>query len=130
MTTSPKPGYRLVTTATRIPVPGGKLIEELFGRVNTGTDAFSLAHMKAPPGWGEPAQTPAFGELTIIIRGRMQIEMDAETVEISAGQAIWTEAGTKMRYSNPGSEENEYFAVCLPAFSPELAAREPDQGQQ
>ena len=47
--------YRLVTSATRIPVPGGKLIEELFGPVNTGTDGFSLAHMVAPPGWSERA---------------------------------------------------------------------------
>ena len=118
------PGYRLVTSATRIPVPGGKLIEELFGRVNTGTDAFSLAHMVAPPGWGEPAQTPAFGELTVMVRGRMRIEMDGETVEIGPGQAIWTEPGTKVRYGNPFSEESEYFAVCIPAFSPDLARRE------
>jgi mannose-6-phosphate isomerase-like protein (cupin superfamily) len=120
------PGYRLVTTATRIPVPGDKLIEELFGRVNTGTDAFSLAHMVAPPGWGEPAQTPAFGELTIMVRGRMRVEMDAETVEIAAGQAIWTEPGTRVRYSNPGANESEYFAVCIPAFSPDLARRDED----
>jgi mannose-6-phosphate isomerase-like protein (cupin superfamily) len=117
-------GYRIVTTATRIPVPGGKLIEELFGRVNTGTDAFSLAHMIAPAGWGEPAQTPAFGELTIMVRGRMRIEMDGETVEIGPGQAIWTEPGTRVRYSNPGAEESEYFAVCMPAFSPDLARRD------
>ena len=43
------PPYRLVTEPTLVPVPGGKLIEEIFGRVNTGTDEFSLAHMVAPP---------------------------------------------------------------------------------
>lgn len=116
-------GYRLVRSATRIPVPGGKLIEELFGRVNTGTDAFSLAHMKAPPGWEEPAQTPAFGELTILVRGTMRVEMDAETVDVNAGEAIWTEPGVRVRYSNPGPGESEYFAVCIPAFSPDLAGR-------
>jgi mannose-6-phosphate isomerase-like protein (cupin superfamily) len=118
------PGYRIVTAATRVPVPGGKLIEELFGRVNTGTDAFSLAHMVAPPGWAEPAQTPAFGELTVMVRGRMRVEMEGETVEVGAGQAIWTEPGTRVRYSNPGQSESEYFAVCIPAFSPDLAGRE------
>jgi mannose-6-phosphate isomerase-like protein (cupin superfamily) len=118
------PGYRVVTSATRIPVPGGKLIEELFGRVNTGTDAFSLAHMIAPPGWGEPAQKPTFGELTIMVRGRMRVEMDEATVEIGAGEAIWTEPGTRVRYSNPGEGESEYFAVCIPAFSPDRAGRE------
>ncbi len=117
-------GYRLVTTTTRIPVPGGKLIEELFGRVNTGTEGFSLAHMIAPPGWGEPAQTPTFGELTIMVRGKMRIEMDGEAVELGAGQAIWTEPGTKVRYSNPADEPSEYFAVCMPAFSPDQARRD------
>ncbi|MFO0756782.1 MAG: cupin domain-containing protein [Byssovorax sp.] len=118
------PGYKLVTTATRIPVPGGKLIEELFGRVNTKTENFSLAHMIAPPGWGEVAQTPTFGELTIMVRGTMRVEMDGETVDVTAGQAIWTEPGTKVRYSNPASEPNEYFAVCIPAFSPDAARRD------
>jgi mannose-6-phosphate isomerase-like protein (cupin superfamily) len=122
--------YHLVERSTRIPVPGGKLIEELFGRVNTGTDAFSLAHMVAPPGWSEPAQCPAFGELTIMHRGTMRIEVgagaDAETIEVHAGQAFWVEPGVRVRYSNPSGQENEYYAVCIPAFSPETVRREED----
>lgn len=118
--------YRLITSATRIPVPGGKLIEELFGRVNTGTDAFSLAHMVAPAGWAEPAQTPTFGERTIMVRGRMRVDIDDdEHVELGPGQAIWTEPGTRVRYSNPAQEESEYFAVCIPAFAPDRAHRDP-----
>jgi hypothetical protein len=62
-------GYRLVTSASRIPVPGRKLVEEHFGNVNTKTNQFSLAHIVAPPGWGEPFQNPKFGELTIMTRG-------------------------------------------------------------
>jgi len=120
--------YTLVGDPTRIPVPGGKLIEEYFGRVRTKSDAFSLAHMVAPPGWGEPAQTPRFGELTIMVRGAMRIELGEEgaieVVEVAAGQAIWIEPDVRVRYSNPAPEESEYFAVCLPAFSPELARRD------
>jgi mannose-6-phosphate isomerase-like protein (cupin superfamily) len=116
--------YRLATTATRIPVPGGKLIEELMGRVNSNSDDFSLAHMVAPPGWSEPAQTPEFGELTIMIRGCMRIEIDGEHIDLDAGQAIWTEPGKKVRYSNPFENENEYYAVCIPAFGPEAAHRD------
>lgn len=116
--------YRLATTATRIPVPGGKLIEELMGRVNSNSDDFSLAHMVAPPGWSEPAQTPEFGELTIMIRGCMRIEIDGEHIDLDAGQAIWTEPGKKVRYSNPFENENEYYAVCIPAFDPEAAHRD------
>lgn len=118
--------YRLAESATRIPVPGGKLIEELFGRVHTGTEAFSLAHMIAPAGWGEPAQTPEFGELTIMIRGTMTIEVDGETVALGAGQALWVEPGVKVRYSNPSGQECEYYAVCIPAFHPDRAHREED----
>lgn len=126
--------YRLVESTTRIPVPGGKLIEEFFGRVNTETEAFSLAHMVAPPGWTEPTQCPAFGELTIMIRGTMQIEVEADgnagdtnassVLELRAGQAFWIEPGVRVRYSNPYQEEGEYYAVCIPAFSPDLAHRE------
>ena len=118
--------YHLITGVTRVPVPGGKLIEEIVGRVNTGEDRFSLAHMVAPPGWAEPFQTPEFGELTLVVRGRMQLEADGEKVEINAGQAAWTEAGVRVRYSNPFGEESEYYALCLPAFSPDLAHRDGD----
>ncbi|WP_428266309.1 cupin domain-containing protein [Haliangium sp.] len=122
--------YRLVESPSVIPAPGGKLIEELMGRVNTGTEAFSLAHMVAPPGWREPAQRPTFGELTIMIRGTMRIEIgqgDAvETVDLRAGQAFWVEPDVRVRYENPFAEENEYYAVCLPAFAPDAARREPE----
>ena len=117
-------GFTLVTEPTRIPVPGGKLIEELFGEVNTGTKAFSLAHMVAPPGWSEPAQLPDFGELTIMLRGVMRVEVEESSVDVSAGQAIWTEPGRRVRYSNPFDQESEYYAVCMPAFTPGGANRE------
>ncbi|MFN7131250.1 MAG: cupin domain-containing protein [Myxococcales bacterium] len=119
------PGFRLIERPTRIPVPGGKLIEEIYGRVNTGSAELSVAHMVAPPGWGEPAQTPRFGELTVMLRGRMRIDLGEDSVELGAGQAIWVEPGQRVRYGNPFDVECEYFAVCLPAFSPELANREP-----
>lgn len=121
--------YVVVGDPTRIPVPGGKLIEEYFGRVRTGTSTLSLAHMIAPPGWGEPAQTPRFAELTMMVRGTMRIEIGEraeEVVELRAGQAIWIEPDVTVRYSNPYDAENEYYAICLPAFSPELARRAPD----
>ncbi|ACY18091.1 cupin domain-containing protein [Haliangium ochraceum] len=118
--------YRLVESSTTIPVPGGKRIEEFFGRVNTETDAFSLAHMIAPPGWTEPAQRPTFGELTIMVRGTMDIEVGEDTVTLRAGQAFWVEPDVRVRYSNNSQEEGEYYAVCMPAFSPDGARREPE----
>ena len=115
--------YQHITTATRIPVPGDKLIEELIGLASTGTDRFSLAHMVAPPRWSEPPQTPEFGELTIMLRGRLRIRIGADTITLEAGQALWTEAGETVHYGNPFDEECEYYAICIPAFSPERANR-------
>ncbi|HJK91054.1 MAG TPA: cupin [Polyangiaceae bacterium LLY-WYZ-15_(1-7)] len=123
-------GYRIVDEPTRIPVPGDKLIEEMVGRVNTGHETLSVAHMVAPPGWGEPAQTPEFLEVTVMLRGTMRVELgpaeSLEVVDVKAGQTIVVEAGTRVRYANPHDEENEYWAICVPAFSPEAAHREED----
>ncbi len=116
--------YRVVRAPIRIPVPGGKLIEEHVGRVVSSTETVSVAHMIAPPGWGEPPQTPRFLEVTVMVRGRMQIEVGGDTVVLAARESIVVEAGERVRYSNPFAEECEYFAVCAPAFSPDLAGRE------
>lgn len=116
--------YRLISSPVAIPVPGGKRIGELFGRVATGEDRFSLAHMVAPPHWTEPPQRPEFGELTIMIRGRLQIQVADEELTLAAGQALWVEPGVRVHYRNPFDQECEYYAICLPAFSPELAGRE------
>lgn len=117
-------GYTHVKQATRIEAPGGKLIEEIFGRVSTESGELSIAHMVAPPGWDEPAQTPEFAEMTVMVRGRMRIEVDEDVVEVSAGEAIRIEPGVRVHYANPYDEENEYYAICLPAFSPDTVHRD------
>ncbi|GAA3428267.1 cupin domain-containing protein [Streptosporangium sandarakinum] len=114
---------RRIDSATRIPVPGGKVIDEYVGRVNSGDETVSIAHMKAPAGWEEPAQTPEFAEYTLVLRGTVIVEHAGGTTEVGAGQAFVSEPGEKIRYSS-GPEGAEYVAVCLPAFSPEGAGRE------
>ncbi|MCC5925695.1 MAG: cupin domain-containing protein [Bacteroidetes bacterium] len=109
---------------TRIPVPGNKLIEEFIGRASTGHEKVSVAHMIAPPGWGEPAQTPEFDEITIMIRGKMQVILDGEEQILHAGEVLQCSRGITVQYSNPYDEENEYWAICLPAFSVDSARRE------
>jgi mannose-6-phosphate isomerase-like protein (cupin superfamily) len=118
----------LISAPTRIPVPGGKVIDEYVGRVTSGTEAVSVAHMIAPGGWSEPAQQPEFDEVTVVLRGVVNVEVtDADgatrTLEVPARQAVVTKAGERVRYST-GSEETEYVAVCLPAFSPETVNRD------
>ena len=113
-----------IAAPTRIPVPGGKVIEEYVGRVTTGSAAASVAHMVAPGGWEEPAQTPDFDEVTLVLRGCVRVEHDGGSLDVRAGQAVLTRAGERVRYTTPGDEGAEYVAVCLPAFAPELAHRE------
>jgi len=117
---------QLVPSPTTIPVPGGKTIDEHVGRVNTGTEHVSIAHMVAPAGWTEPAQTPAFEELTLVLRGTLVVEHDGGTLEVHAGQSVITFAGERVRYSTRPGAGAEYVAVCLPAFAPELAHRHED----
>ena len=107
-----------------VPTTDGKLIEEHVGGASTGTSAYSLAHMVAPPHWSEPHQTPSFDEFTIVVRGRKRFEIDGDVVELQAGQALLIKGGARVRYSNPFEEECEYWSVCVPAFSPDTVNRE------
>ena len=50
----------LYASPARIPVPGGKIIEEHIGAASTSEARVSVAHMTAPAGWSEPFQTPEF----------------------------------------------------------------------
>ena len=115
---------QLVPAPTRIPVPGGKTIDEYVGHVTTATPEVSVAHMVAPGGWEEPAQTPDFDEITVVLRGAVRVEHDGGVFEVVAGQAVITRAGERVRYSTPVGEGAEYVAVCLPAFAPDLAHRD------
>ena len=79
--------------------------------------------MKAPAGWEEPAQTPDFDEVTLVLAGSVRVDHDGGTLDVGAGQAVLTRAGERVRYS-VGESGAEYVAVCLPAFAPDLAHRD------
>ena len=113
---------RLIETPTIIPVPGGKVIQEHVGRVNTGTAAVSIAHMKSPAGWSEPGQRPEFDEYTTVLSGFMRVEDNNGHTDVHAGQSIHCAPGEWIRYSTP--EGCEYMAVCLPAFHPDTVHRD------
>jgi mannose-6-phosphate isomerase-like protein (cupin superfamily) len=116
----------LIEAPTRIPVPGGKIIDEYVGRVNSGESAVSVARMVAPGGWVEPAQRPGFDEVTLVLKGSVTVEHDGGVFEVRAGQAVVTRAGERVRYTTPDEGGAEYVAICLPAFHPETAHRDPD----
>jgi mannose-6-phosphate isomerase-like protein (cupin superfamily) len=114
---------KLIPTPTRIPVPGGKLLDEYVGRVNSGDRAVSVAHMRSPAGWSEPGQRPDFDEFTIVLNGALRVEHESGIMNVTGGQAVVASKGEWVRYSTP--EGAEYIAVCLPAFTVETVHRDP-----
>lgn len=116
----------LIAVPTRVEAAGTKpkLIDEYVGRVNTGTNGVSVAHMRSPGGWLEPGQTPEFDEYTVVLRGTLRVEHLEGIVEVNAGQAVFTPKGVWIRYSTPGDDGAEYVAICLPAFTPGTVHRD------
>jgi|SRR6187200_3375637 mannose-6-phosphate isomerase-like protein (cupin superfamily) len=116
----------LISAPARIPAAGTepKLIDEYVGRASTGEDRVSVAHMRSPSGWVEPAQRPDFDEVTVVLRGAVRVEHEGGALDVAAGQAALVRAGEWVRYSTPGADGAEYVSVCLPAFSPDTVHRE------
>ena len=122
---------RLIQSPTRVAAAGTKpkLIDEYLGRVNSGHSNVSVARMRSPEGWVEPAQTPEFEEHTLVLSGMLRVESGPpgaapETIDVRAGELVSVPAGERVRYSTPEPGGAEYVAICLPAFSPGLVHRE------
>ena len=99
-----------------------KRIREVTGRVNTGEQRLSIAHMTSPPGWSEPWQQPDFDEWTYVLSGSVRVDHDGGSFDVAAGQAVRAVAGERVRYSTPDGAD--YVAVCLPAFAPQTVHRD------
>ena len=116
----------LIEKPTRIAAAGNqpKLIDEYVGRVNSRTEALSIAHMRSPGGWQEPRQKPEFDEFTLVLRGMLRVEHEHGSIDVRAGQAVIAARGERIRYATPEADGAEYIAVCLPAFSPDTVHRD------
>lgn len=119
---------RLIEQPTIIEAAGNKpkKIEEFVGRVNSGTEAVSVARMTSPEGWVEPGQRPQFEEITLVLRGALRVEHENGSMIVRAGQSVVTYPGEWVRYSTPEAGGAEYVAICLPAFSPGTVHRDSD----
>ena len=115
----------LIEKPSRVEAAGTKpkLIDEYAGRVNTGEERVSIAHMRSPAGWVEPGQRPEFDEYTLVLQGALHVDFETGSFDVQAGQAVHCRAGEWIRYSTP-SGRAEYVAICLPAFSPESVRRD------
>src|SRR6516162_2766809 len=94
---------KLIAKPTRIEAAGNKqkIIEEFIGRVNSGDEKVSVAHMRSPGGWVEPGQTPEFDEYTVVLSGCLRVEHEGGTVDVHSGQAVFVRRGEWVRYSTP-----------------------------
>ena len=114
-----------IAAPTQVTAAGNKpkIIQEFIGRVNSKTEALSVARMQSPSGWVEPGQRPQFDEFTVVLAGWLRVKTETgETLDVRAGQAIHTRPGEWVQYSTP--QGAEYIAVCLPAFSPQTVNRD------
>lgn len=116
----------LIPAPTRVEAAGNKpkLIDEYVGRVTTGHDQCSVAHMRSPGGWLEPGQTPEFDEFTVVLRGMLRVGHRDGVLDVRAGQAVLARRGEWVQYSTPEPDGAEYIAVCLPAFTPATVHRD------
>jgi len=114
----------LIASPTRVTAAGNKpkLIDEYVGRVNSATEAVSVAHMRSPQGWVEPGQRPDFDEYTVVLDGWLRVEHEDGALDVKAGQAVLVPGGEWVRYSTPDGAS--YIAVCLPAFAPDTVHRD------
>ncbi len=104
-----------------------KLIEEFVGRVNSNESDVSIARMKSPGGWSEPGQTPEFTEYTLVLSGTVHIASRDGSIDVRAGEAAVALAAEWVQYSTPEPGGAEYISVCVPAFSPSIAHRDPHE---
>jgi len=119
---------RRIDAPTRVEAHGNlpKLIDEYFGRVNSGDEACSVARMNSPEGWEEPGQTPEFDEYTVVLSGTLRVETREGAFDVGAGQGVHAPRGEWVRYSSPLPGGAQYVAVCLPAFGPDIVHRDDD----
>jgi mannose-6-phosphate isomerase-like protein (cupin superfamily) len=117
---------KIIENPTIIEAAGNKpkKIEEFVGNVNSNDSGVSVARMTSPAGWVEPGQTPEFREITVVLKGVLQVAHKDGILKVAAGQSIITEPGEWVQYSTPEPEGAEYIAVCLPAFSPDMVNRD------
>jgi probable rRNA maturation factor len=99
----------------RIPVQGGKIIEEFLGGMK-GQDRFSVAHMMMPPSWSEESHGTSFDEIVVVIKGELSIIYNGQKFKVISNQVGWIEPAKSVIFSNENSEVCEYWAICIPAY--------------
>jgi hypothetical protein len=99
---------------------------EHVGCVSTGEARVSVALLRSSAGWVEPSQTPELDEYSAVLSNIVRLTHRGGALDVRAGQAVFARGGEPVRYSTPGADGAEYFAVCPLAFSLREAHRDGD----
>jgi len=107
-----------------VPTDDLKLIEEHFGNASNKHPQCSIARMEVPPRWKEPYQNPEFDEFTLMIRGKLLVNIDEDKLELNKGETLLVKKGSRVKYTNPYDSPAEYWSICMPPFSLSSVHRE------
>jgi hypothetical protein len=116
----------LIASPTRVTAAGNKpkLIDEYVGRVNSATEAVSVAHMRSPQGWVEPGQRPEFDEFTLVLRGRLHVKHEGGELDVRAGPGRRRARRRVGPVQHAGRRRRGVRRGLLPAFSPATVHRD------
>ncbi len=117
----------VIKTPTVIEAVGTKpkRIEEYVGRVNSDTEALSIAKMMSPASCGRNRnKSRNLTSILSVLSGMLRLQTADGIQDVCAGQAVIAPAGQWVRYSTPEDGGAEYVAICLPAFSRQRSARD------
>ncbi len=100
--------------------PHGEVIYELIGHVAGGSEAYSLAEIKLPPGKASRRHYhPTAEESYYILKGVATVELDGETRQLSPGDAIAISPKKAHQIHNLSGTDLVFLAVCVPAWTPD-----------
>ena len=105
----------------RFIAPDGHSLIEVIGNVATQSPEYSVAKIVAPIGSEGVVRQNAFDEIMIFIEGTGTIEIDGVRSSVSPNDVCLLPRGARYRLINDGCQSLIFWAVCAPAFKPELA---------
>lgn len=102
--------------------PSGEVIYELIGQTEQGgkVASHSLAHIHLSPEKSSAAHFHKHSDETYyILAGQAHMLLDGKEYLLCPGQTLLIQPGEVHQISNPGPQDLEFLAVCVPAWTAE-----------
>lgn len=117
----PSPTVFAPADVTAIEIAPGVTLRELIGRQAHARSAdYSVARFTLAPGTGTGRSYNRVGEeFFLIVSGRGTVELDGRHSPVAAGSVVVMKPGVKHALNASAPEGLDFYAVTLPAFSPD-----------